>query len=381
MRIVVSFILLSLLIQGCKHEPEEKSIDNFSKSYGGLGDDVAENMIRIDEFIYMIGTTRSFGNSNGSIYWVKTDLDGNKIGEKIIGESGYWNGNSITALADGNMIVGATYSTDGSAYNLAIYKMNTAGDILNVKNIDEPSHMSIDDVYETKDNRLMLIGADNRAGHRQISLITLSSSLDFLSQKLFGRSGVDGGSRILEQTDGDFMLYGYGTIPGNPSQDLYLMRLNADQDSLWGKYYGGDDYEEPQQFLQTSDNDFLLVGHSASTDPIHNMYIVKVNADGDIIWEREFGGAAHDGAEAALINSKGQYVFVARSMSFGGNQNAYMVVTDKNGNMIEDLVIGGDGMDRFNDMVEYENYYYLAGHTSSFGNGALDFYLEKMQVK
>jgi hypothetical protein len=109
---------------------------------------------------------------------------------------------------------------------------------------------------------------------------------------------------------------------------------------------------------------------------------IRLNEDGSVLWEKNYGGLMHDGGQAAIINSKGNYVLVARSMSFGnGDRNAYMVeVSSSDGTIIQEQVVGGDKNDRIDDIIEFNGYYYLVGHSDSDGAGGNDVYVVKIEI-
>jgi hypothetical protein len=358
----------------CEHEPVEISDPEFDQAFGGLLDDQAHELIVEDNAIYLVGQTKSFGNTEGEIYWIKTDLAGEKLAEQTFGPGV---GARILAASDGTIWVAGTRPDAFGVNDVVLLQLNTMGSLLQELNFPEVANQTVGQLIQLANGNLALIGTNDVSGDRDIMLKLFSPSGDLLETFYYGDIDEEGGGEIIQLTDGGFMIFGYGVIPGNISRDYLLLRLNASFDSVWTKYYGGEDYEEAQALLQTPENDFLLVGHSASTDPIHDMYVVKVTSGGAVIWEKNYGGVKHDGGQAALINAKGQYVFMAMSMSFNENQNGYMVTTDKQGNTLKEEIIGGDGMDMIDAMRENNGAYYLVGYTSSIGAGGLDVYLKK----
>ena len=66
-------------------------------------------------------------------------------------------------------------------------------------------------------------------------------------------------------------------------------------------------------------------------------------------------------------------------MSFGaGMRDALMVISDPNGQEISSQYFGGVLNDRIDEIIENDNFYYLAGQTNSFGNGGADIFLIKL---
>jgi hypothetical protein len=112
------------------------------------------------------------------------------------------------------------------------------------------------------------------------------------------------------------------------------------------------------------------------------MYALEIDSRGAVKWERNYGGALHDGGQAVLVNTKGNYVLLGRSISFGnGSRNIYLIVTNQNGEVISEQILGGSNNDRGQDIIEYNSSYFIAGYSNSFGTGDNDAYIVKINKK
>lgn len=198
---------------------------------------------------------------------------------------------------------------------------------------------------------------------------------NILWEKRYGGSGREGGNDVLLRNDGQIMVFGFTESDGALGRDLWLMELNpADGSMVWNTRYGGADYEESHAMRQLSDGTLVLCGHTASTDATHQLYALRVSADGNVIWAKEFGTtAAHEGGEHLYIDSKGHLVFLGRTNSFGDDEEMYFVMTDSNGDLIEQDHFGGPGNQQGRAYVEVQGAYYLVGN--SVYAGSLDAYL------
>jgi hypothetical protein len=82
---------------------------------------------------------------------------------------------------------------------------------------------------------------------------------------------------------------------GNPfwsSQDswFHLVKVNSDLSMVWEKWFGGDAYYFMYNILATRDGGCIMVGtryDDQTQNQERDIYIVKVNGDGLIVWERE----------------------------------------------------------------------------------------------
>jgi hypothetical protein len=377
------FSLIILLLACKKEDHDSKNIPtnynySFEKTYGGDKDDFAKSILEKDDFIYVYGITNSFSDVNGNHYLIKLDKRGNLIYEQSFGSPVKEEASKIIATRDGNLLLlGNTYNTSTGNQDINLLKIDLDGNFLWEKTYGGDKIDFANDIIETKNGQFLITGATTSfgKGSSDIYLLWVEQNGDLIKEVVHGEIDQDGGTAAIELANNDLMVFGYTWNYGGISRDYYLLKMNSNGDSLWSKRYGGDEYEETQAFEMTTEGHFILNGHSASTDPLHNMLGIKVDKDGNELWSQNFGGALHDGGMAFKINSRGNYVFVGRSMSYGGNQNILIVTTTPSGLIISEDIIGKSGADMANEIIEYEFAYYLAGQSTSFGNGDLDMYV------
>ncbi len=292
-------------------------------------------------------------------------------------------GLKILPTADGNfLLLGSTESLGSGLRDIHLIKIDSDGNQIWEKTYGGALDDKPAGIIETSSSEFCIVGTEESfgSGGRDLYLVWVDQSGTLIQEASFGGSGSDGGTELIETETGDLMVFGYTDNYGAVNRDFYLMKLNSNGDSLWAGLYGGSGYEESHDLLRSANGDLLLVGHSASTDPLHNMYCVKVDANGNQIWEKNFGGPDHDGAHAAMINSDGNYVIVGRSVSFGINngRKIYLTSCSPEGTTISEIAIGSSGDDWAQDILENESFYFIAGQTDSPDLGDDDFYLVKL---
>ena len=364
-------------------QPAQAVNNAFEKTFGGASEDLANSIAIYEDALYILGQSKSFNDVNGDHYLIKLDIDGNLIFEKTYGGNLAEEGIEVLPTNDGNLIlVGTTKSVGQGQKDIHVLKVNTAGDVLWEKSFGGPLDDEPSDIIETGNAEFCIAATTTSfgAGSRDMYLIWINQSGNLIRQKTFGGSDMDGSSALLEMDNNQLMLYGYTRNFGAMGRDLYLMKITAEGDSLWSKRYGGVGYEASQGFAQTRTGGFIMNGHSSSSDVHHDMYAVEVDSNGNVLWENNYGGPAHDGGEDLLINEEGNYVFMARTMSFGnGNRNIYVVTTDLNGNQLSETVIGGSQNDWGEEIIELDDYYFIVGHSNSLGAGDNDAYVVKLK--
>lgn len=383
---VLSLLCISLLLFSCKDDDVVEDLvliekaSPFDKTYGGAANDESNSIVEKDGFLYLLGYTNSFDDPNGDHYLIKTDLEGNVIWEKTYGTASLEIGFKIVKSTDGHLfLLGVTEQRGGGDRDLHLLKVNTDGTLLWERTVGGAMQEIPATLIETANSEILIAATTESLGNgaRDMYLVWLDQQGSVLKERTYGGAGGDGSEDILEVENGNLMLFGYTSSYGAVSRDFYLLKLNSNGDSIWGKRYGGNDYEESHQLLQTANGNFLLHGHTTITDPNHNMYSVLVNSLGNIIWEREFGGNQHDGGMAAIINTSGNFILLGRSMSFGQQRQMLFVELAQNGNLIAQDDIGNPKDDWGNEIIEVGNAYYIIGHTDNFGGADNDAYLIK----
>ncbi len=383
-RILAVLFFLSIGLYSCKKDENSSNRLSFGKTYGTAGDESAKAICLANNQLYILANSDGFGDPNGDLYLFSIDEEGNTIVSETYGSAFKEEADDILFSSDGNlMLLGRTKNTTNNKNDILLIKCSLDGIIIWEKQFGGAEDDFANNIIELNNGNFLITGATTSYGEgsSDIYLLWIDENGNSIKEVLHGDVDQDGGTQSIELDNSDIMLYGYTWNYGAVSRDYFLLKMNAQGDSIWSKRFGGEDYEESQAFSETNDGHFILNGHSASTDPIHDMYGVKVNQQGNLVWDKNMGGALHDGGMAFLINKRGNYVFVAKSMSFGGNQNILMITTKPNGITIDESIIGGPDADMANDIIEYNSSYYLVGQSNSFGNGDLDAYVIKVASK
>lgn len=103
---------------------------------------------------------------------------------------------------------------------------------------------------------------------------------------------------------------------------------------------GGGGDETPLDVINTSDGGFVVVGSTSSFGNGLQAYISKLDKDGNLEWERNFGGVLEDGAVAVTATSDGGYVFCGSTTNAGFESDAYFVKVNAEGSTVWEKKIG-----------------------------------------
>ncbi|RME64713.1 MAG: hypothetical protein D6778_07465, partial [Nitrospirae bacterium] len=113
--------------------------------------------------------------------------------------------------------------------------------------------------------------------------------------------------------------------------------------SQWVKTYGGTNYDKAYSVQETSDGGYIVAGWTQSFGAGYGDFLVlKLDADGNVQWQKTYGGADDDGASSIQQTSDGGYVVAGYTASFGaGGYDVWVIKLDANGNVQWQKIYGG----------------------------------------
>lgn len=137
----------------------------------------------------------------------------------------------------------------------------------------------------------------------------------------YGGSQSDEAAAIIQTTDNHYMVVGTtaspdGDVTGKTGEDMdyWLMKISESGTIVWNKTYGGSADDVAKSIDQTSDGGYIIAGYSRSSDGdvsgnegFHDYWIVKVDANGNIQWDKNFGFLGSDQAYSIFETSDGGY--------------------------------------------------------------------------
>jgi len=192
------------------------------------------------------------------------------------------------------------------------------------------------------------------------------------------------GNSLIQTSDGGYAIGGTTTSFGAGLSDAYLVKLDANGNLQWTKTIGGKYFEDGYALIQTSDGGYAIAGQTNSFGAGgYDVYLVKLDAHGNLQWTKTIGGKKDDVGLMSLIQtSDGGYAIAGATNSFGaGNGDVYVIKLDAKGNLQWTKTIGGPGDEIGHSLIQTsDGGYAIAGSTTSFGAGGLDVYVVKLDA-
>lgn len=204
-------------------------------------------------------------------------------------------------------------------------------------------------------------------------------------QKVYGGEHFDAVYSIQQTSDGGYVAAGhtvsFAENPGYP--DIWVLKLNDDGTVEWQKAYGEDYYRDRSfSIRQANDEGYVVVGDYAYGIDRWDAWILKLNSDGTVTWQKKYGGEELDSARSILQTSDSGFIVGGFSGSFGEDiANFWVLELNGDGAVSWEKAYGGASSDSSSSILEaVDGGYIVAGNTYSFGAGDMDFWILKIHA-
>ncbi|MBZ0207139.1 MAG: T9SS type A sorting domain-containing protein, partial [Flavobacteriales bacterium] len=206
-------------------------------------------------------------------------------------------------------------------------------------------------------------------------------------QRTWGSSGEDGGQVIKPTNDGGYMVIGStqaadGDVTSYHGgySDAWVLKLDATGSLEWQRTFGGSGTDHAEDIQQTADGGYIVAASTTSNDGDvsgnhgnRDVWLIKLDAQGELQWQRCYGGSSNDGAIAVKLTQDGGYILAATTNSNDGDVSGnhgsldfWVIKLDETGNISWQNTYGGSGYDEAADLKKTDDGgYILMGTTSS----------------
>ncbi|OLS27004.1 MAG: hypothetical protein HeimC2_13470 [Candidatus Heimdallarchaeota archaeon LC_2] len=253
---------------------------------------------------------------NGFIHLIKLDSNGNTQWNKTLDQRD----GSVTIIqtSDGGFAVsGGNISYKGRTQPWLI-KTDVNGEVLWNQTY---GGFHINDVIQTSDGGFALL--------EQHALVKTDSQGILQWNQTFSEPSLDTGYTLIQTIDEGFIIAG-GSYPPNSNaneEDMWIAKTNLNGEIQWSETYGGNERDQARDIIQTSDGRFFVAGLTLSFGAgSRDMWLVKIDANGEKQWDQTYGGTGNDIAEAIILTSDGGIALTGTTSSYGsGDYNMWLV--------------------------------------------------------
>ena len=296
----------------------------WTKSYGGPEPEYVYQILPYQNNYFIIGYSQSFGGGDYDVYLLKINQDGDTLWTKTYGGWGNEEGREIVLTADNHLVfVGSSNSADLDDLDIFITKIDLDGNEIWTKYFGG-SEKEFGNCIKLCNDGGFIIGGETFSydiGDGDAYLIRTNANGDTLWTKTYGGNLADEIKSIICNSDGTYTMAIRDSSTGSGDIDVEVMKTNSQGTIIWDKVYGSYDKDTPKTIYPTNDNGYIVGAITRSFGLINpDMWLLKLNADGDSIWTRRFGLYDHEHCHAAKQSSDGGYLSVGHSRSYSPNR-------------------------------------------------------------
>ena len=253
----------------------------------------------------------------------------------------------VQQTRDGGYIVaGQTGSLDGDVFgnngnfDLWMIKLNAYGAVQWKKTYGGGINEIFLSMQQTSDGGYVAAGytdstnGDVSGNHGSFDawVLKLDSIGSIQWQKALGGSDRDEAWDVQQTTDGGYIVVGQsnstdGDVTNNDGgEDYWIVKLSNTGAIEWQRSHGGSGNDAATAVKQTPDGGYIVAGESSSTDGeitdhhgSSDYWVVKLNFDGKIEWEKSLGGSSSERANDVQLAHNGGYIVFGWSKSIDGD--------------------------------------------------------------
>jgi hypothetical protein len=358
-------------------------INTFVKTFGGTDNDWGYCVQQTSDSGYVVsGYTESFGAGGRDMYLVKTGADGNSPWQKYFGTTANEGGSCVQQLGDGGYVIaGTTVSLTGQNADIYLVKTGPMGNASFTRTIHGPlDHYQYYMEKATGGGYVFTGFSIGSAADTNIYFVKTNDTGGIVNTPVNYPGPNADFARCIRQISGSSGYYIAGATSsfGAGGQDAYLIRTDDTGGIVWSKTYGGADNEFWNSIQPTSDGGCAAVGFIAAGSDT-SVYCAKIDASGNATWTKTYSGTGVEYGRCIQQTSDGGYIIAGGTTSTGhGAMDVYLIKINAAGDTLWTKTYGGALNDfAFSVTQTFDGGYIVTGHTKSLGAGGEDVYLIK----
>jgi len=277
---------------------------------------------------------------------------------KALGGGSYDEGYSVTQTSDSGFVVtGNTESFDAGLKDPLLAKFDADGNYLWARTLGGSHEDEGYSVIEVSGGDLVVTGrtVSFGAGSDDILLVKFDANGNFLWAKTLGGGSSDRAHALTQTSDGGFVVIGWTYSFGAGDMDLPIAKFNANGNLLWAKTLGGSGWDYGSSVIETSDSGIVVTGWTSSFDvEVEDVLLSKFDASGNHLWTRTLGGSSNDVSYSVTqtIDDQG-FVLTGDTKSFGvSNWDVLLAKFDTDGNYVYAETLGGEFSEGGRQVIE-----------------------------
>lgn len=316
----------------------------WERTYGAAQAEYGNAIVHIPGAGFAIaGRTSSRGAGGDDMWLVRLDEAGDLLWDRTYGTASTENANGLALAPDGGFLLVGTSFTPQSSLDWWVVRTDADGDLLWDQTF---ATMNADHAFaavSVAEGGFAVAGSRDRIaqGSGRFWLIRLADDGAVLWEEIYGDLASEQLAYDLVELPGD----GFA-LAGTADADFWLVRTDLDGNLLWDRAYdfGGGNYDRALGLARTPDGGLALAGWTqkgAGSD----YWVVRTDAGGDPLWTHHYDREEGDLAEDVAVLPDGGLVVIGSSRVKDGDADLWLVRTDPDGALVWERSYGGPQYD------------------------------------
>lgn len=321
----------------------------FERAYGNTGSDLGLSVDQTSDGGYILSGLTSQAGDGGDMLLVRVDQAGEVLWTSTFGTDAIDIAYSVKQTGEGGYIVSGVFQ--GFQHDtLTLLRIDPNGDLLWQGDYPGPEGRSLGyAVRPCTDGGFVVCGT---AGYAldDAYFVRTNAQGDLLWSRTIDLGGAEMALAIEQLDDGGFAAMVQNSDVGDPDGELYVLRLDAQGDTLWSHKIETPGPDEACGFALTDDGGFIVAGGNGY--PERDMLIVRLDGQGQELWRRILGSPGQDDLAMAIHAIPGDYAIAGRQEDpAAGNIGMYLARLDLEGNLLWERRFDRGVFAEANDMV------------------------------
>ena len=252
--------------------------------------------------------------------------------------------------------------------DILIVKLDgTSGNVIWNKKIHLRNFDRATSVVEDNDGNYVLTGftSSDDANKSDVFFGKVDPQGNVLTKKAIKiTNNYDGGYSISKTSDDGFIIGGEAGHSHN--EDFMMLKVDQNGNKQWSKKFSDHPDNSAYDAIEASDGNFYLVGKKRIVDRYEDIRIIKTNSKGKKIWDKTYGGDKDDIGEGIIESENNTFVVVAGTFSYGKGGDVLLMKINSDGEEIWQNNYGGDKVDQ---LREYDGNSVSGRHLTKTPNG------------
>lgn len=251
-------------------------------------------------------------------------------------------GSTAVLLPDGGFLVAGWADVTEPPVEVDAYLIRTdsVGGVLWERHVD---NCQVDEVFSAgvRPDGGFIIAGSTKGGARRgqscldtpdLYLLRTDAAGNRLWSVSLGTDEKDVGRSVAECRGGGFIVAG-STRSGPGPSDVYVVKVSAEGEVIWERAFGGKGGQQAFEITETEDGDYVIAGEAEVPNEARYAYVLKVNGIGDLVWERSFGVPGVSEHARSLVHAGDGAVVLAGQTSRNGDAELYLAKVDRTGTL------------------------------------------------